>query len=65
MIEYGVRRAGDGTFYLVTLDEYGDAHEFYSGGKLVRFEDAQDAKDYIRGFSEEGVNVPLKKRRLF
>jgi len=64
MIEYGVRRTGDGIFYLVTIDEYGDAHDFYVNGKLVKFETSQEAKDYIKGIGTSN-NIPLKRRRLF
>jgi len=51
MLEYGVRRAGDGSFYLVILDEYGDEHEFYSEGKLVKFDSSEEAKAAISGAS--------------
>jgi len=61
MVEYGVRRTGDGVFYLVTLDENGDAHDFYSNGALVKFDSSHEAKDYTKG----GISdIPPKKRRF-
>ena len=63
-MEYEVRRTGDGFFYLVTINESGDSTEIYSEGKLVRFEDSKEAKEYIKELELSG-KVPNKKKRRF
>lgn len=58
---YEIRRAGDGVFYLVTVDGDGNSTEMYNNGKLVRFGSSEDAKEYVRELKED---KPTKKRRI-
>jgi len=61
MPRYGVRRAGDGNFYIVTMDENGNSHEVYENKKLIKFEASEDAKEYIKEIST--LNKPIGKRK--
>ena len=62
-MSYNVRRAGDGGYYLVTLDERGDAQEVYVDGSLVKFDTYEEAKEYIIS-DRINLTVKTKKRRF-
>ena len=47
-----VRRAGDGSFYLVSINEEGISKEVYIDGKLLKFEISEEAKDYIKDYNK-------------
>ena len=61
---YEVRRASDGQFYIVSIDENNNSIELYLEGKLIKFESSEEAKEYIQNISP-AIETTKKKRRLF
>jgi hypothetical protein len=58
-IECEIRRAGDGSYYLVKMDEFGHSTEMYdSKGELLKFDSSQDARDHLYE-----TEVGAKRRR--
>ena len=54
IIKYDMRKAGDSSFYIVSIDKNGNSSGLYIDGGLVSFDTFPEAKEYLTEINKGG-----------